>query len=112
MADGTEESKSNALAGILRAVSSLTVGGLKPPRLAGSLTQDNVMQFLRQFAEYNEKIEVACEDGVPRRPCGVTELISSSNMHAITTLSGNSGTLTEEQCIAALKKIGGIELRT
>ena len=41
----------------------------------------------------------------------VTTLISSSNMHAITTLSGHSETLTEEQCIAAQKKTGGIELR-
>ena len=92
MSGGIEESKSDALAGILRAVSNLTVGGLKAPRLAGPLTQDNVKQCLRQFAEYNEKIEVAYEDGVPRRPCRVTELISSSNMHAITTLSGNSDT--------------------
>lgn len=32
---------------------------------------------------------IAREDGVPREPCGVTELIPPSNLHDISTLPGN-----------------------
>lgn len=56
-------------------------------------------------------MEVACEDGVPRRPCGVTASISTSKLHAISTLSDLRGGLTDEHCITAVKRLGGLNMR-
>lgn len=50
------------------------------------------------------------EYGVPRRPCGV-RVDFVVELAAISTLSEQRGVLAEEQCIAVLKRLGGIELR-
>lgn len=89
----------------------MTSGGLTGPRVMGPLRQGNVRQLLRQHKGYKEKMGVACKDSVSRRPCEATELISWSNVHAISTLSGQRAVLTEEHCIAALKSLTGLELR-
>lgn len=75
---------------------------------------DTSERRIRSTVVYKQKMQVACEDGVPRGPSGVTGLISPSNLHAMSTLSGQRRrqrmVLSDQVCVSALRKLGGLDL--